>query len=76
MFADTTLRRPPLPFPARASRAPSPVVLQADFETPSGRRWWTIGGGRTVEEAVGDAHEALPLGAPWQLIGLRTLYGQ
>jgi hypothetical protein len=75
MFADSTLRRPPLPFPARP-QAHSPVVLQADSEASGRRRRWTIGGGRTADEAVGAARGALPLGAPWQLIGLRTLYGQ
>jgi hypothetical protein len=60
------------PFPASARVTGS--VYRVDFESPRGRRWWAIGGGAGVDDAIASAREALPDGA-WRVVKIRPLYG-
>jgi hypothetical protein len=76
MFADSTLRRPPLPFrPPARPHAPG----DADARASGDRSRGAIGAGRDTEMPRLDGagvRAALPLGATWELIGLRALYGR
>jgi hypothetical protein len=50
------------------------AVYRVDFESPRGRRWWAIGGGAGIGDAIASAREALPDGA-WRVVKIRPLYG-
>jgi hypothetical protein len=59
-----------------ADDAASPVVIRADFSSADAtRRWWAIGGGADLDEALAWAWSSLPDGERWCLTGWRSLYG-
>jgi CRP-like cAMP-binding protein len=49
-------------------------VVVVEFESPDGRRWSAIGGGATLEEAIGFARDSCPAGE-WELVGSTPLHG-
>jgi hypothetical protein len=63
----------PLPIPQRYS--PQQVVLSVELEARNGRRWRAIGGGSTVDEAIGFARGSAPDGHDWRVVRIDDLYG-
>jgi len=50
-------------------------VLDVVFESPTGGRTHSIGGGETFGDAVESARESLPAGHDWRLAAWSDLYG-
>lgn len=77
------------PGPARRQEHPTPgrrpalhivasvaqLVLAVELEAEDGRRWHTIGGGDTLEEALAFARDSCPDGADWRVVRWGDLYG-
>jgi len=50
-------------------------VMRVDFGAPDGRRWSALGGGATLEDAIGFARDSCPAGAAWEPVKWNDLYG-
>jgi hypothetical protein len=46
-----------------------------DFASPDGRRWWAVGVGDTLAEALAFAQDSCPADATWQPTNWNDLYG-
>ena len=55
---------------ARAS-----YLVTVELEASNGDRWWAIGGGEALDEAIGFACESAPRGRDWRVVGGADLYG-
>jgi hypothetical protein len=51
------------------------MVLAVELEAADGRRWHTIGGGDTLEEALAFARDSCPDGIDWCVVRWGDLYG-
>jgi hypothetical protein len=49
-------------------------ILAVTFRTPDGRRWSAIGGGATVDDAIGSARETCS--DAWAAVAWDDLYGE
>jgi hypothetical protein len=68
------LQRAVVPFPAKQV-APAQSVVMVDFASPDGRRWWAVGVGDTLAEALAFAQDSCPADATWQPTNWNDLYG-
>ena len=50
-------------------------VIAVELEANDGTRWRTVGGGRSLEEAIASARESAPAGRNWRAICIADLYG-
>jgi hypothetical protein len=64
------LRSPHL---ARSRRAS--YLITVDFEASDGQEFFTVGGGGTLEDAIGAAREVLPPGADWNVVRWNHVHG-
>ena len=48
---------------ARAS-----YLVTVELEASNGDRWWAIGGGEALDEAIGFACESAPRGRDWRVV--------
>jgi len=51
-------------------------VVTVELEASNGDRWWAIGGGEALVEAIGFAQESAPAGRDWRVVGVADLYGE
>jgi hypothetical protein len=59
-----------------ADAAPSAIVLDVAFESPTGGRRHALGGGASFGDAVEFARDSLPLGHDWRLVAWGDVYGE
>ena len=72
----TATASPPLRVAARRDAASAAQhVLAVEFVSGDGRTWNAVGGGRTLEAAIGSARESCPSGAAWHVSRWNDLYG-
>lgn len=65
--------------PVRLAALPAPAeqrILAVAFRSPDGRRWSAIGGGATLDDAIGFAHESCPDDTTWAAVAWDDLYGE
>jgi hypothetical protein len=53
----------------------SPFVLSVRLEGRGGKRWTTVGGGQTLDDALAFAVASAPTETRWRVAGWNHLYG-
>jgi hypothetical protein len=49
-------------------------LVDVDFEAPDGESYYAVGGGKTLEDAIASAREALPPGLEWEVVRWNHIY--
>ena len=53
----------------------APCLVVVELEAPNGARWSAIGGGDTLDAAIGFAWRSAPDGHDWRVLRVTDLYG-
>jgi hypothetical protein len=52
-----------------------PFLVTVELAASDGTRWSALGGGQTLEEAIGFACRSAPSGRAWRVVRVADLYG-